>query len=201
MNICLYQGSFNPIHNAHIAVAKYVHDKLNFEKIVFIPAFKPPHKDLKEFDFNNAMHRLNMVELAVKDYPYFDVSAIEYTRNKPSYTYDTIVKLYEILNPAEKIKFIIGTDAFIKIESWYKTDELKKLIDFILFVRENDFDEKPFEILKEKGFDYTLMHMPFYNISSSEIRDRIKQNKDICDIVPLKVAEYIKQNNVYKIHY
>ncbi len=201
MSECLYQGSFNPIHNAHIAVAEYVHSKLNFEKIVFIPAFKPPHKDLKDFDADNAMHRLNMVELAVKEYPYFDVSAIEYMRNKPSYTYDTIVQIYNIIKPKEKISFIIGTDAFIQIESWYKSEELKNLLNFILFIREDNFDETPFINLKNKGYNYTLMQMPFIDISSSEIRERIRQNKDICDILPLSVAEYIKRNNVYKIQH
>ncbi len=199
MSECLYQGSFNPIHNAHIEAAKYVKEKFNFERIVFIPAFKPPHKDSKEFDMNNAMHRLNMVELAVKEYPYFDVSAIEYMRNKPSYTYDTIVQINEIVKPKDRINFIIGTDAFRQIESWYKSEELKKLLNFILFVRKDNFDETPFLELKKKGYNYNLMKMPFINISASEVRERIKQGKDICDIVPLKVAEYIKQNNVYKI--
>ncbi len=199
MTECIYAGSFNPIHNAHIEAAKYVHEKLNCERVVFIPAFKPPHKDLKNFDMDNAIHRLNMVELAIKDYPFFDVSAIEYTRNKPSYTYDTIVQIYDILKPKEKINFIIGTDAFIQIRSWYKTDDLKSLIHFILLKRENNFDESPFIELKKQGYDYTLMDLPFCDISSSEVREKIRQNKDICDIVPLKVAEYIKQNNVYKI--
>ncbi len=199
MSECLYQGSFNPVHNAHIEAAKYVKEKFNFEKIIFIPAFKPPHKDLKDFDSKNALHRLNMVQLAVQDYPYFDVSAIEYMRNKPSYTYDTIVQIYDIVKPEDKINFIIGTDAFIKIESWYRAEELKKLLNFILFVRQKDFDETPFIALKNKGYNYTLMQMPFIDISSSEVRERIRQNKDICDILPLKVAEYIKQNNVYKI--
>ncbi len=199
MSECVYQGSFNPIHNAHIEVAKYAHEKFRFEKIVFIPAFKPPHKNLKDFDMDNAMHRLNMVELAVSDYPYFDVSAIEYTRNKPSYTYDTIVQIYDIIKPKEKINFIIGTDAFIKIETWHNAEELKKLVNFILFVRENNFDESPFLKLKQKGYNYDLMNMPFIDISSSEIREKIRQNKDICGILPVKVAEYIKKNNVYKI--
>ncbi len=199
MKVCLYQGSFNPIHNAHIEAAKYVYEQFKFEKIVFIPAFRPPHKSEKDFNFENAMHRLNMVELAVKDYPFFDVSAIEYTRNKASYTYDTIVQINDIVKPEEKINFIIGTDAFSKIESWYKSDELKSLVNFILFVRENNFDETPFFALKEKGYNYNLMNMPFIDISASEVRERIRQNKDICDIVPLKVAEYIKRNNVYKI--
>ncbi len=199
MSICVYQGSFNPIHNAHLEAAKYVHDRLGFEKIVFIPAFIPPHKSSKDFNFDNAMHRLNMVELAVKEIPYFDVSAVEYTRNKPSYTYDTIVQIKDIVKPEGKINFIIGTDAFIKIESWHKADELKKLINFLLFAREENFDEKPFIGLKNKGYGYELMNMPYIDISSSLIRERVKQNKNICDIVPLKVEEYIKQNGLYKI--
>ena len=197
MSNCLYQGSFNPIHNAHIAVAKYAHEKFGFEKIIFIPAFKPPHKDLKNFDIDNAFHRLNMVELAIEDYPYFDVSAIEYTRNTLSYTYDTILRIRNYTKTQDKINFIIGTDAFIKIESWNQAEKLKELLHFILFVREDGFAETPFTKLKEKGYDYTLMQMPFMDISSSEVRERVRQNKDICDIVPLKVAEYIKKNNVY----
>ena len=199
MSICLYQGSFNPIHNAHIEVAKYVHKEFGFEKIVFIPAFKPPHKDLKDFDADNAFHRLNMVELAVKDISYFDVSAIEYTRNKPSYTYDTIVQIKEITGEKEKINFIIGTDAFKQIESWYRTEELKDLINFILFIREDNFNENEFHKLKEKGYNYELMKMPFINISASEIREKVRQNIEIYDIVPKEVADYIKKNNVYKI--
>lgn len=199
MSICLYQGSFNPIHNAHIKVAEYVHNKFGFEKIVFIPAFKPPHKDLKNFDADNAIHRLNMVQIATDGIPYFDVSAIEYTRNRPSYTYDTIVQIKYIVKPKDKINFIIGTDAFAKIESWHRAEELKELVNFILFVRENDFDESPFLKLKEKGYNYELMDMPFIDISASEVREKIKRNIDICDIVPKRVADYIKQNNVYKI--
>ena len=196
---CLYQGSFNPIHNAHLAVAEYVHKKYNFEKIIFIPAFKPPHKDLKDFDIQNAMHRLEMVQLAVEDIPYFDVSAIEYTRNKPSYTFDTISQIYDIVKPKEKINFIIGTDAFIQIESWYRTEELKKLVNFILFIRENNFDEAPFENLKQKGYNYNLMKMPFMDISASEIRLRCKEGKAVNDLVPQKVAEYIRKNDLYKV--
>ena len=197
MSICLYQGSFNPIHNAHIEVAKHVHEVFGFEKIVFIPAFKPPHKDLKNFDADNAIHRLNMVELAIEEIPYFDLSAIEYTRNSPSYTYDTIIQILNVTKSKEKINFIIGTDAFIRIETWNQAPKLKDLLTFILFVREDNFDETPFLELKEKGYEYKLMKMPFIDISSSEVREKVRSGQDICDIVPLRVAAYIKQNNVY----
>ena len=199
MAVCLYQGTFNPIHNAHLEVAKYVHEQFNFEKIVFVPAYKPPHKDLKNFTSENAMHRLNMIQLAIEEYPYFDVTVIEYLRGKPSYTYDTIVEIKNITGTEERINIIIGTDAFQYIETWNNADKLKELVHFILFVREDNFDEKPFLNLKERGFNYKLMKMPFIDISSSQIRERIKHNQDICDIVPEKVAKYIYHNNVYKI--
>ncbi|MBQ3640315.1 nicotinate (nicotinamide) nucleotide adenylyltransferase [bacterium] len=197
MKICLYQGTFNPIHNAHIEVAKYVKEHFDFEKITFVPAFKPPHKASEDYTADNAIHRLNMIQLAIEEYPYFDVTAIEFLRNKPSYTYDTIVQIKEIAGCEERINIIIGTDAFEKIESWYKADELKELVNFILFYRTNNFDNKLFETLKAKGYNYDLMQLPFMDISSTMVRDRIKQNKEIYDIVPLRVAEYIKQNNVY----
>ena len=195
---CVYQGSFNPVHNAHLAVAQYVHSNLGFEKIVFIPAFKPPHKSAEDFNAQNAMHRLNMVQLAVKDISYLDVSAIEYTRNMPSYTFDTIVQIQKILNTNEKINFIIGSDAFIQIESWYKTEKLKELVNFILFTREKNFDKTVFEKLKQKGYNYILAEMPFMDISSSEIRERCKQGKSIEGLVPRKVECYIKENDLYK---
>lgn len=197
---CLYQGSFNPIHNAHIAVAEYARKQFGFERVVFIPAFKPPHKDLKNFDADNAIHRLNMVELALEDYyPHLQVSAIEYTRNTPSYTYDTIVQIYNVIKPTEKINFIIGSDAFIKIESWNQSVKLKELVKFILFIREDNFDETPFLELRKKGYEYELMKMPYTDISSTEIRERIRNNLDISRMIPEKVADYIKKNNVYKI--
>lgn len=199
MTECLYQGSFNPIHNAHIAIAEFVHSALNINKIVFIPAFKPPHKDLNNFDYINAMHRLEMVQLAVENIPYFDVSAIEYTRNKPSYTFDTVSQIYDIVKPKEKIKFIIGSDAFIQIESWYKTEKLKDLVDFILFIRDNNLDETKFEVLKNKGYSYILMKMPFIDISSSKIRLNCKNGTEINSLVPAKVAEYIKKHDLYKL--
>ena len=197
MAVCLYQGTFNPIHNAHLEVAKYVHEQFDFEKIVFVPAYKPPHKDLKIFTSENAMHRLNMIQLAIEEYPFFDVTVIEYLRNKPSYTYDTVVEIKEITGTEERINIIIGTDAFQYIETWNNADKLKELVHFILFVREDNFDETSFLELKQKGYEYTLMKMPFMNISASEVRNRVSQNQEIYDIVPFKVAEYIRQNNVY----
>ena len=140
-----------------------------------------------------------MAEIAAKDIDYIEVSDIEYQRDDLSYTVPTVEEIYEKYPVEGMINFIIGTDAFIKIETWHQSDKLKDLLNFILFIREDNFDETPYQLLKEKGYNYILMQMPFCDISASEVREKIRQNKDICDIVPLKVAEYIRDNNVYKI--
>ena len=198
MKICLYQGTFNPIHNAHIEVAKFVYDNFDYEKILFIPAFKPPHKANGEKNGILAQHRLNMVKLATGSYPNFTASDIEYQRNEVSYTYYTVKELYEKCYLSEKPGFIIGTDAFLAIENWCNSDKLKELIDFVLFIRESNFDETPFIELQKKGYNYSLTKMNFIDISSSEVRSKVKQNIEIYDIVPKEVARYIKENELYR---
>ncbi|MBR1425348.1 nicotinate-nucleotide adenylyltransferase [bacterium] len=191
MKLCVLQGTFNPIHNAHISAANFVSDK--FDKIIFIPAANPPHKNC---DPNLSQHRFNMVKLAVQGQ--FDVSDIEYKRGGKSYTYLTICELYKKYDVEEKICFIIGTDAFKKIETWYKTDELKKLVKFLVFVREDKFDISEYDILKSKGYDFEFQNMPYEDISSTELRKEIKQGADISRYVPPQVEDYIRKNELYK---
>ena len=92
MEICVFQGTFNPIHNAHLRVADFLVNKYDFDKFIFIPAFNPPHKNT---DLSFSKHRYNMVKLAVEDNPKFEISDIEYKREGKSYTYLTICQLRE----------------------------------------------------------------------------------------------------------
>ena len=154
MELCLFQGTFNPIHNAHLRVAEYVVDKGYADAVTFIPAFNPPHKDS---DDNMRIHRYNMVQLAIEDNPKFQISDIEYRLGGKSYTYLTICKLYELFKPSDKIKFIIGTDAFRKIESWYETDKLKEKVHFLVFLRDKKFNSEEFQYLTVKGYDIELI--------------------------------------------
>lgn len=195
MELCLFQGTFNPIHNAHIRVAEYAAANFAKDGVLFIPAFNPPHKTSED---NMTLHRFNMVKLAVEDNPNFQISDIEYKREGKSYTYLTICELYEKIQPEGKIKFIIGTDAFRKIESWYETDKLKTLVDFILFQRDTEFDEKEFQELKNKGYNYTFMPLEFKDISSTELRNKIKSGESLEGLVPQKIEEYIRQYELYK---
>lgn len=195
MELCLFQGTFNPIHNAHIRVAEYAAENFAKNGVLFIPAFNPPHKTA---DDKMTFHRFNMVKSAIEDNPDFQISDIEFKRKGKSYTYLTICELYKKYKPEGKIKFIIGTDAFRKIETWYETDKLKNLIDFMLFQRDTEYDEKEFLTLKNKGYNYTFMPLEFEDISSTELRNKIKSGESLNGLVPPKVEEYIKKHDLYK---
>ena len=195
MKLCVFQGTFNPIHVAHLKMADFVLKNYGFDKIIFIPAYRPPHKN---YDITLTPHRLKMVELAALSNPNFKVSDIEYKNERNSYTYLTILELYKKYNIEGKINFIIGTDAFKKIDTWYEADKLKKLVNFIVFVRENELDNKKYHELKEKGYNFTFAKMDFQDISSSNIRKNIREGHDISEFVTDKVKGYIEKNGLYK---
>lgn len=181
MSICIFPGTFNPIHEGHLKMAEYALDKYNFDKIIFIPAYLPPHK---EIDKELAMHRFEMVKLAISNNPQFEISDIEYQSEGKSYSLITVQKIIEQYEIKSRLNFIIGTDAFAKIDTWYKADELKKLVHFIVFPRKGN------SIEQIKGWDYELTEMDYVDISSTEIRNG--ENNAIID-----VEGYIKQNDLY----
>lgn len=193
MRLCIFSGTFNPVHKAHLKMAQYVLDNFEFQKILFIPAYKPPHKI---YDINMSKHRFNMLKLAISHNPNFDISDVEFQSEGKSYTYLTVKKLYELYKPEGKINLIIGTDAFEKIETWYETDKLKEIVEFIVFMREN----KPVNLdwLKNKGYNFKVTKMDFYDISSTELRNLIKNNKSVNSFLTQEVEEYIKANGLYR---
>jgi len=195
MNYCLFCGTFNPIHNAHLRVAKHVSDKFRFEKIIFIPTFIAPHK--KVFDVS-AEHRLEMVKLAIAQNKKFEVSDIEFQTNEKSYTYNTVIRLNEIYNNSEKWPFIIGTDAFDQIKNWYKTDEFKKLVKYIVLTRSNNTELQKYDYLKKDGYDFEFTNLSFCDISSTEIRKKVECGEDISELVPPEVENYIYEHGLYK---
>lgn len=195
MKLCVFQGTFNPIHNVHMAMANYVKNNLDYDTILFIPAYKPPHK---EFDDDLANHRYQMVKLAIQGENAFSISNIEYQNERYSYTYLTIEELYKRYKIDGKIGFIIGTDSFKELEGWYETDKLKRLVEFIVFVREEHLMPEKMLRMEQKGYNYTIAKMDFINLSSSLVRAMIKKGKPIGTLLPRKVLEYINQNGLYK---
>jgi len=198
MSLTVFAGTFNPIHVAHLIIAESVRTELNAEKILFIPSFIPPHRDE---DLADAEHRLNMVKSAVESNPFFEVSDIELKLTGVSYTYYTIQELYRQYPCTDgKINFIIGADAFTHIESWHRHEELAKQVNFIVIARPKS--KKVQEIINNlslKEFSYKFIVAPKIDISSSDIRQKIKENKSIKYLVPDSVEKYIIENELYNI--
>ncbi len=195
MKLCVFQGTFNPIHNGHLAMANYVKNVYDYNSILFIPAYRPPHKD---FDDDMSNHRFQMVKAAVSGEGFFGISNIEFQNERFSYTYFTIEALYKRYKIDGKIGFIIGFDAFREITEWYEADKLKELVHFIVFPREGEVDNDRLALLHYKGYKYTVAKMPSVEISSSGVRERLEKNQSVAGLIPQVVLEYIRENGLYK---
>jgi len=195
MKLCVFQGTFNPIHNAHLAMANFAKNNYDYDTILFIPAYKPPHK---EFDDEMSNHRLKMVKMAVSGENYFGISNIEFQNERFSYTYLTTLELYKRYKVEGKIGFIIGADAFSEIDSWYETDKLKELVHFIVFDREDSIDRDRLSLLHYKGYKFSLANMPPIDLSSTSIRERLEKGQAVGANIPQPVMEYINENRLYK---
>lgn len=195
MKLCVFQGTFNPIHNAHLAMANHVRKVYDYDTILFIPAYKPPHK---EFDDTMSNHRFQMVKLAVSGESSFSISNIEFQNERFSYTYFTIEELYKRYKIDGKIGFIIGFDAFREIIEWYEADKLKELVHFIVFPREDEIDKDRLALLQHKGYKYSIATMQPIDLSSTTLRERLEQGRPVEAYIPPVVLEYIRENGLYK---
>lgn len=195
MTLTIFSGTFDPVHNAHLIIAEGVRDALNEDKILFIPAFNPPHG---KFPSANAAHRMEMLKLALENNENFEINDIEYRLGSTSYSYKTVLALKKEKRISEKINFIIGSDAFKLIDSWFEVSKLAKEVKFIIVPRHENFSERElFKEVKLKDFDYEVIKTPFIEISSSDIRERVGQKKSIRYLVPEKVERYIYENKLY----
>lgn len=191
-------GTFNPIHIGHLIAAQEVADRTNMDKILFIPAGNPPHKNRKEVI--SAKYRYDMVELAIKGNDKFEISDIEMKRAGQTYSYDTLKELHNIYYETN-FYFIIGFDTLKEIDTWKNIKDLCLMTDFIVVNRDNTPDEINREILiKEEKYKckFTLVEIPNIEVSSTDIRNRIRNNRGIKYFVTEDVEEYIMQKGLYK---
>lgn len=221
MRIGILGGTFNPIHNGHLKIAEEVLKRLGLDKILFMPAYIPPHKD-KE-GIIDARHRIEMVRLAIADNPGFELSTIEIERGGVSYTIDTLRELGHIYGKAAELFFIIGIDAFLEIEAWKDAEALLASCNFIVIMRTSFQcrDLKKITLLKlpddkltamDKGemeslrlplkggnYLYLLNITPvdISSISSRDIRSRILSHKNFKYLLPESVELYIIKNRLY----
>jgi len=191
----VFGGAFNPIHTAHLVVAEEVRQQMHLDKILFIPYSNPPHKQADQLLEDK--HRLNMINLAIQDNEYFESSACEIKRGKTSinYTVDTLLQLHEAYSK-EQVKFylIIGIDNLIELDSWKDPEKLFTLSEVVVINRPGYLIQS---VQNEYHRKVTFVPAPHVDISSSDIRQRIKEKRSIKYLVPLAVEKYILENKLY----
>jgi len=188
MKIGILGGTFNPIHAGHLILAEEAREKLSLDKVIFVPAFMPPHKDAP--DIAPAADRLDMVKLALKDNKHLLVSDTEIKRNGRSYTIDTISE-FKRAYPNDELYFIIGSDLLTYLNEWKDLDRILKMVNFVAATRPG----------------YPLENIPSYiktipiravDISGFEVRRCVREEKSFRYLVPESVFEYINKKRLYR---
>jgi nicotinate-nucleotide adenylyltransferase len=220
----VFGGTFNPIHYGHLIAANEVWDALALDLVVFVPAAIPPHKLLTEII--DPQHRLMMAILATVTHPQFSVSAIEIERRGASYTVDTISQLKQQHAEPLSMYFIVGVDAFLDIVSWRQPDVLLGSCHTVVISRpgHNLYEQVPATLQQlSRGYPHlhfealaseSMEHGPRYDvqgtsyqvflqtiagvdISSSAIRQRVKNGRSLRYLVPDSVDAYIRKYQLY----
>lgn len=187
----IFGGTFDPIHFGHLITAQSLLEKRKLDKIIFIPAYISPHKI--KYDYSAPEHRYKMTEIAIGSNPLFDISSFEIDRDDISYTYNTLV---ELTKQYESMELIIGFDNLVTFNTWYKANEILKIAKLVVLKRTYDKEiKKPNEHFSQAVF----VDSPTIEISSTDIRERIKNRLPIDYFVPKAVSDYIKDNNLYGI--
>ncbi|OIO59712.1 MAG: nicotinate (nicotinamide) nucleotide adenylyltransferase [Verrucomicrobia bacterium CG1_02_43_26] len=180
-------SSFDPIHLKHLIIAQDALEQLQLDKILFIPVAKSP---LKPHSPNvSDEDRLRMVKMAIEGMDSFELLDWEIKKGGISYTIDTVKHLQKTY-PADKFFWIIGEDQLEQLPQWKNIDELKRLIDFIVVKRPGHSIQFP-----TSGLHFISSHQ--FDISSTEIRQRLRDKKTAYPFLPEKVHQYINQNHLY----
>lgn len=193
-------GTFDPIHNGHLILTEMVREQYDLERVVFIPSGTPPHKPIS--GVTDAEHRFRMVECAVSTNPYFTASHIEIDRKGYTYTIDTLKHLKQIYGDETKLFFITGADVIWDLTAWRRFDEIFGMCEFVTALRpgyKKEVFEKEIEYLRDKySARIHLAEIPLIQISSTAIREKVRNNNSIKYLVPECVESYIIENGLYK---
>lgn len=180
-------GTFNPPHIGHFMIANEVYHQMKLDEIWFMPNNIPPHKK-QDLTVTNE-NRKEMLELICKDVPYFRIETYEMDRNEVSYTVETMRHLTKVSSDVQ-FYFIIGGDMIEYLPKFKGIEELSSLVQFIGVTREGYETSSPYPI--------HLVDMPTIAISSSFIRERVKNNRTIKFMVPEAIENYIKEKHLYE---
>jgi nicotinate-nucleotide adenylyltransferase len=191
--IGLFFGSYNPIHIGHLILANYILENSDMEELWFVVSPQNPFKDKKSLLSDH--HRLDMVQLAVKNYPNMRASNVEFSLPKPSYTIDTLTYLKEKY-PDYIFALIMGKDNLDTLPKWKNFEKLISNYQIIAYPRTFDGEKKDQEYLQHENI--SLINAPIIELSATEIRKMIKEGKNVRPMLPPEVFEYLDGSSFYK---
>ena len=197
--IGVYGGSFDPVHFGHLKTANSIKNELNFARLFLLPCFEPVHKNSLHY---SSIERLEMLSLAIKEFPSLEIDTREIDRGGSSFMIDTLIELLEEFKE-NNICLIIGMDSFISFKTWKKWDQFASLVHLIVLPRnsgqpsQNNLDT--FELaldkndlkIKPNGLLY-FSNSELIDISSTDIRDRIASNQNLDGLMPSSVINFLQ---------
>lgn len=199
--IILFGGTFDPIHNGHLEVARAAIKELSAERVVFIPTRRSPHK--KDLPSADQRQRFDLISLAIEHDDKFEVSDCEFERSEPSYTLDTVMHFRKACGPESEIYWLVGADVVSELCRWYRICDLIDNCRLSLMrrgeleeIKFSGFEKKIGEERKKK-LEECVLNTPLVEISSTEIRRRIAKSEDLSMMLPPKVADYIAEYGLY----
>ncbi len=190
-------GTYDPPHHGHLAAAEEARYRLGLDRVLWVPVGDPPHK--RHRAITPAAHRIAMVRAAVADNRAFEVSDVELRRAGPSYTVDTLDQL-RVERSLDSLVFLMGSDEFSVLSTWYQAERLPELAHLGVLIRSGarlNVERTERELPGVQG-RYTLVPVPSLPISSSSLRERVREGLPIRYLVPEPVREYIKIHRLYK---
>lgn len=197
-NVGIMGGTFDPVHNGHIQVAKCAKEQYHLNEIWFMPSKIPPHKRTQKI--SSEKDRMQMVCLAIDGIPGFVASDFELHRSEITYTAHTM-RLLKEKYPNTAFSFIMGGDSFFQFENWFHPEEIVKYTKILATGRDGVSKEamlqRKRELTKKFHGEFELIDMEDFIVSSSSIREMIKNGEAVDSLLPAKVADYIKLHNLY----
>lgn len=220
MRIGLFGGTFNPVHRCHLDAAAQTQRRLRLDRILFIPSGDPPHKS--NSSLAPARHRFEMVRIAIKDIPGFEVSDVEVRRPSKSYSIETVHELQKAFGPEAELFFIVGLDAFVELHTWKHAPELLRACHFVVLGRPGSsfvalqkmsllpsLDRAPLVALDTQralqvdvalpgGTSLILLAIPPCYVSASDVRYRVAHGMSLSNLLPASVESYIIEQPLYR---
>jgi len=201
MRIGVFGGTFDPVHVGHLMVAEQCREQAGLDRVLFIPAARPPHK--QDRVLTPFVHRAEMLALAIAGQPAFQVDDLEKERPGPSYTVDTLEELHQ-RHPAAELGLVIGSDCLPDLQFWREPARIIKLAGLVIAARPGWSMWTPEQLRLTLGLSSAeILHiqvvaMPLIDISSRDLRGRVAQRRSIRYLVPRAVECYIDTQRLYQ---